>query len=79
MQPNLALVRPAQIGAQIAVPVGILHDVLVGADDFDHASHSLRVAELAALHAQVPLLHVLPAHQRTAWAETFGTPGACVE
>jgi len=47
--------------------------------DENPAQADARVAELAALHAQVPLLHVLPAHQRTAWAETFGTPGACVE
>lgn len=46
--------------------------------DHDRAQAEAVVAQLAALQAQQPELVILPAHERDAWSDAFGEPGACV-
>jgi N-acyl homoserine lactone hydrolase len=44
----------------------------------DQAAADGAIARLAQLHALVPSLSVLPAHDRTAWQRVFGTP-RCID
>jgi glyoxylase-like metal-dependent hydrolase (beta-lactamase superfamily II) len=50
---------------------------LASSFDADRADTDLQIARLSALHAAEPELAILPAHDRRAWVDTFGTPG-CV-
>jgi N-acyl homoserine lactone hydrolase len=46
--------------------------------DADPARADQVVAQLEALHQQLPSLTILPAHERTRWAAIFGRPFGCV-
>lgn len=47
--------------------------------DDDHAEANKVVRRLQALHAAAPDVKILPAHDRTAWADAFGGAPACLE
>jgi glyoxylase-like metal-dependent hydrolase (beta-lactamase superfamily II) len=46
--------------------------------DADPARANRVVAELEALHEQLPSLTILPAHERKTWEALFGRPAGCV-
>ncbi|MEZ4237034.1 MAG: MBL fold metallo-hydrolase [Myxococcota bacterium] len=52
--------------------------LLLRPTDADHDAADEQVAVLAALHEADPSLVILPAHERRAWVEAFGAPGACI-
>lgn len=47
--------------------------------DLDPAQADAAVTRLASLHAQLPSLRILPAHDRATWLKVFGAPGKCLK
>lgn len=52
--------------------------LLLRRTDADPQAADPQVAVLASLHQADPTLVILPAHERRAWVELFGEPGACI-